>query len=411
MSQSQTDHFSRYQRMVLLLLMLVQFTVIMDFMIIAPLGDFLMKSLSITTQQFGIVVSSYAFSAAIAGVVSAGFIDKFDRKQALLLCYLGFILGTLGCALSHHYLILLLSRVVTGVFAGITTALTLTIVADVFSVSMRGRAMSGVQMGFAISQIIGIPVGIFIANSLGWNNTFTFIVILALLICLGIFWQLKPINEHLSKTRTQSAFRHLWQNLCNKEYQIGFMAIGILTIGGFLMMPFSAVFLVNNVQITYDQLPIIFLSSGLTTMIIMPIVGILSDKFDRFYIFTAGSLGGAIMVYIYTHMENSPLWWAALVNILLFAAIMSRLNPAMAINSMVPKPQDRGAYMSICSSLQQVSGGIASIAAGMVVYQPAPTHPLEHYDTLGYVAIGIFFLGVLLMYRVSLRLRNQTIAP
>lgn len=397
--------FSPYQKSVLLLITLIQFTIVLDFMIIAPIGDFLMKSLEINTRQFGLVVSSYAFSAATAGILAATFVDKYDRKPLLIMFYTGFIVGTLACAMADSYVTLLLARIVTGVFAGITSALLLTIVADVYHINQRGRAMGAVQMAFAISQILGIPAGIYVANHLGWNNSFTLIVLLAALILVGVSVLMKPIRDHLSSNTERRPWVHLWRTVRNSDYQVGFMAVGFLTIGGFLLMPFSAVFLVNNVHLSYDQLPLVFLSSGISTLVVMPIVGSLSDRFDRYRIFAGGSLAAVVMVFIYTHMSETPLWLVMVINVLVFAAIMCRMNPAMAINSMVPQPQDRGAYMSICSSLQQIAGGIASIVAGLVVFQPTQTGPIQHYDILGYLAIAVFTLSLFLVYRVSRRLQ------
>jgi len=406
-NQSSPANFSAYQKIVLFILALLQFTVILDFMIIAPIGDMLMKTLDITTEQFGLVVSSYAFSAAISGIVVAGFTDKYDRKKVLLVFFFGFLIGTLFCGLSTSYIQLLTSRIITGIFAGVTSSAVLTIVSDIFAPQMRGRAMSGVQMGFAVSQILGIPLGIFIANKLGWNATFIFIVVLTALILAAIFLIFKPITGHLQKQTDKNPFLHLWHTLTNKQYQVGFMAITFLAIGGFMLMPFSAVFLINNVHISHEQLPIVFLFTGLSSLIVMPLVGKLSDKYDRYYLFVVGSTVAAIMVFIYTHLTATPLWLVIVVNMLLFAAIMCRMSPAMALNSMVPKPEDRGAYMSVSSSLQQTAGGLSSVTAGFIVYQASETSPLEHFDILGYLAIAIFALCVFLIRRVSISLKQR----
>ena len=407
MKQELNTNFTPYQKMVLLILALLQFTVILDFMIIAPIGDVLMKTLNINTQQFGLVVSSYAFSAAISGILVAGFTDKYDRKKLLLLFFCGFIVGTLFCALSSTYTQILLSRIVTGIFAGVTSSAIATIVSDLFAAKMRGRAMSGVQMGFAVSQILGVPAGIFITNKLGWNSTFMSIVLLAMLIFAAILFVFKPINEHLHNQRDKNPFLHLWHTVNNRQYQTGFMAVTFLTIGGFMVMPFSAIFLINNVHVTNEQLPFVFLCTGLSSLILMPIIGKLSDKFDRYRIFVFGSVAATVMVILYTHLSVTPLWLVIIINMLVFAAIMCRMSPAMALNTMVPKLEDRGAYMSVSASLQQTAGGLGSVIAGMIVYQSSKTSPLENFDILGYVVVAVFILCAYLVRRVSLSLKKQ----
>ncbi|MFC0348904.1 MFS transporter [Undibacterium danionis] len=406
-SKQISDRFTTYQKIVMLSLAFIQFTIIFDFMIIAPIGDILMKTLSISTEQFGFVVSSYAFSAAVSGIAVAGFVDKYDRKKVLLVFFTGFIIGTLLCGLSTTYVEILASRIITGIFAGVTSSAIFTIIADLFAPQLRGRAMSGVQMGFAVSQILGIPLGIFISNKLGWNSTFIFIVILSVLMLIGIVFLFKPINAHLQKQIDKNPFVHLWHTVNQKQYQTGFLAIMFLAVGGFILMPFSSVFLINNVHVSYEHLPLVFLCTGISSLIVMPIVGRLSDKLDRFRLFAFGSCAAALMVMVYTHLPVSPLWLVITINMLLFAAIMSRMSPVMALNTMVPKQEDRGAYMSISSSLQQIAGGIGSIIAGMIVFQPTSSSPLQHFDILGYVVVGIFMMCIYLVRRMYLNIQRN----
>nr|AIA14288.1 Major Facilitator Superfamily [uncultured bacterium] len=399
--------FTSYQKMIMLILALLQFVIVLDFMIIAPIGDLLIKTLDISTKQFGFVVSSYAFSAAISGVAIAGFADKFDRKKMLLVFFLGFILGTLLCGLATSYIEILSARIITGIFAGVTSSTLLTIVADIFAANMRGRVMGIVQMGFGFSQVIGIPLGLFIATRFDWHSTFLFIVALTILIWIGIALIFKPIAEHLKHQSEKNAFTHLWHTLKNKDYQIGFMATTFLTIGGFMLMPFSTIFLVNNVHIANENLPIIFLTTGLSSLVVMPIVGKLSDKYDRFRIFMFAGIAASFMTIIYTHLTVTPLWIMVIFNMVFFATIMSRMSPAMALNSMVPKPEDRGAYMSISSSLQQTAGGLGSIVAGLIVYQASETSALQHFDILGYVTVAAFIMCIYLVRQVDLSLKAR----
>lgn len=407
MNQEVTTHFTSYQKMVMLILALLQFVIVLDFMIIAPIGDVLMKTLNISTEQFGLVVSAYAFSAAISGIAIAGFADRYDRKKMLFVFVLGFIAGTVFCGLSNTYAQLLTARITTGIFAGVTSSALLTIVADVFAPKMRGQVMGTVQMGFGLSQVIGIPLGIYIATRFDWHSTFMFIVAVTLLILMAIAVGIKPITEHLKNKRDKNAFVHLWHTVKNKRYQTGFMATTFLTIGGFMLMPFSSIFLVNNVQITNEQLSIVFLFTGLSSLVVMPLIGKLSDKFDRFQIFKFASIAAAIMVVFYTHLPVLPLWEVVIFNMVLFAAIMGRMSPAMALNSMVAKPEDRGAYMSISASLQQTAGGLSAILAGLIVHQSSATSPIEHFDILGYVAVAIFMFCIYLVSRVDVSLKQQ----
>jgi len=226
---------------------------------------------------------------------------------------------------------------------------------------------------------------------------------------IGIVFLFEPINAHLQKQIDKNPFVHLWHTVNQKQYQTGFLAIMFLAVGGFILMPFSSVFLINNVHVSYEHLPLVFLCTGISSLIVMPIVGRLSDKVDRFRLFAFGSCAAALMVMVYTHLPVSPLWLVITINMLLFAAIMSRMSPVMALNTMVPKQEDRGAYMSISSSLQQIAGGIGSIIAGMIVFQPTSSSPLQHFDILGYVVVGIFMMCIYLVRRMYLNIQRNAV--
>src|ERR1700760_2326855 len=195
--QQHIGGFSGYQTLLVVLLALVQFTIILDFTIMSPLGAIIMPSLGITATQFGVAVSAYAFSAGISGVLAAGFADRFDRKRLLLFFYIGFTLGTLLCALAQNYHVLLLGRVVTGLFGGVIGSVVLAIVTDLFPLHLRGRVMGFVQTAFAASQVLGIPVGLFLSNHWNWHVTFGALVVLALATILAVLFLMQPVNAHL----------------------------------------------------------------------------------------------------------------------------------------------------------------------------------------------------------------------
>src|SRR5678810_1017946 len=191
------NRFTGYQALVIVLLALTQFTVVLDFMVMSPLGDMLMKSMELTTSQFGFAVSGYAISAGTSGLLTAGFADRFDRKKLLLFFYVGFITGTLFCGLANSYVLLIAARIITGLFGGVIGSISMAIVADLFPLQQRGRAMGFIQMGFGASQVLGIPISLYIANHWGWQSPFLMIVGLATIIWILVMLQLYPVVKHL----------------------------------------------------------------------------------------------------------------------------------------------------------------------------------------------------------------------
>lgn len=402
------DKFSSYETLVILILALTQFTVVLDFMVMSPLGDMLMKSMDLTTTQFGFSVSAYAFSAGISGLMTAGFADRFDRKKLLLFFYIGFILGTLFCGLTTSYHTLLAARVFTGLFGGVIGSISMAIVTDLFPIERRGRVLGFMQMGFGASQVLGIPISLYIANIWGWQSPFLMIVILATVVWLVIVFKLQPVNKHLLLQQDRSALSHLWHTVAKRNYRIGFLATAFLSLGGFMMMPWGSAFAINNLRVTEHQLPLLFMFSGVCSLIIMPIAGKLSDRFDKFKIFTIASIWLSLVVLIYTNLGPTAFWLVLIMNVGFMIGIMSRMVPAIALSSALPSKEDRGAFMGINASLQQIAGGVAAAVGGMIVVQKDKFSPLEHYNVLGYVIVILSAISIFLLYRVSVIVKTQT---
>ena len=394
--------FSLHQKIIVALLALTQFTVVLDLMVMSPLGDFLMKSLSITPKQFGFAVSSYAFSAAISGILTAGIADRFDRKKLLLFFYAGFILGTFFCAIAPNYHLLLIARIVTGLFGGVIGSISMTIVADLFPMDMRGRAIGILQMGFAASQVLGIPVGLYLTNIWNWHAPFSMIVILGCSIAILVMKYLEPIKGHLEDKKPKNVWQHYRDMLVQPTYQLGFVTTALVSIGAFLMQPFASAYLINNLKVSPVQLPLVFMFTGISALVIMPLAGKLSDKMDKFTLFAIGTGWAILFLFIYTHLWVLPLWIIIVVNILFFMGVMSRMAPAMAFMSAVPETRDRGAFMSISSALQQLAGGLGAAVAGMIIIQKTQYAPIENFSLLGYVSMVIMVICAGFMYKISL---------
>lgn len=399
--------FTAYQKLVVFLLAITQFTVVLDFMVMSPMGDILMKAIDLKPSQFGIAVSAYAFSAGASGLLTAGFADRFDRKKLLLFFYSGFIIGTFFCSFANDYWTLVAARIVTGLFGGVIGSISMAIITDIFTLQQRGRVMGFVQMGFGASQVLGIPIGLYIANNWGWHSAFLWIAVMALIIVIIIAVKLIPITAHIGLQKHQSALKHLWSTFSQKEYRIGFLATALLSIGGYMMMPFGSAFAVNNLHVSHEQLPLLFMISGVASLIIMPIVGKLSDRYDKFKIFALASIWLMVVVLIYTNLGVTPFYLVVILNILMMAGILSRMTPSSALISAVPEMKDRGAFMSISSSLQQLAGGVAASLAGVIIVQKTKESPLEHYPTLGIIVVLLSVLSIFMIYRVSRMIKRR----
>lgn len=398
--------FTSYQKFVVGLLAFLQFTVILDYMILWPLGAILMPSLGISPQQFGTIVSVYAFSAGVAAFISAGFADFFDRKKLLLFFYTGFVLATFLCGLATTYEFLLIARVFTGIFGGVIGSIVLAVATDLFPLEMRGRVMGIMQTSYAASQVLGLPGGLLIATLWGWQAPFFMIVAFSLAAGAFLVFKFRPVIVIEGRRNNHSPLLHLTTTLFNPKYTLAFCAMALLTTGAFFMMPFGSAYMVGNLGAPQESLSLIYLVTGLATIFIGPVIGRMADTYGKFHVFTYGAFLSCLAVFYYSQMEVSPLPWVVVIHTALFVTGFSRLIPAQALTSAVPTPADRGAFMAVSSSLQQVFGGMASLTTGLIVSQASDGRILN-FHVLGYIVCVVILATYAMMYFVHRRLTEQ----
>jgi len=401
--------FSRYQKTVVWLLAFLQFAIILDFMLMAPLGALIMPALAIEPKQFGLVVSAYAFSAAASGLLTAGFADRFDRKKLLLFFYAGFIVGTLWCGLAQSFETLLMARVVTGLFGGVIGSIVLAIATDLFPAQMRGRVMGLIQTAFAASQVLGIPIGIYLSNRWNWHVPFLAMAGLGVVGGLAVSWRMRPVADHLKAPQERSPWMHLLHTLTVPRHLLAFATTALLTTGGFMLMPFSSAYVVSNLGIALHSLPTVYLITGLCTIFVGPLVGRAADAFGKVRVFALGTLLSIVMVLIYTHLGPVSLPVLVIVNAVMFVGIFSRMIPFQALVSSVPSSAQRGAFNAISASIQQLSGGFASVVAGHIVTL-GMDGKLQHFDVVGYVVVATSLVSFALLWRLQRGLKAAAVS-
>lgn len=401
--------FTGYQKFVAGLLAFLQFAVILDFMVMSPLGAVIMPSLGITPARFGIVVSAYAFSAGLSGLLAAGFADRYDRKKLLLFFYAGFLCGTLWCGLARSFEAMLAARIVTGIFGGVIGSVLLAIATDLFAPALRGRVMGIIQTAFAASQVMGIPVALYLSNHFDWHAPFFLIVGIGAIGGVILAWRLEPVDAHLKGQSRSNAFQHLMATVTERRHLPALATTCLLATGGFMLMPFSSVFTVNNLGISLEKLPTIYLITGLCTIFVGPLIGKLADKFGKLPVFYFGSVVTIVMVVTYTHLSVVPLPVVILINVVMFLGIFSRMIPFQALAASVPEQHMRGSFNAISSSLQQLSGGLAAVIAGHLVSTGADGK-LHGFPLVGYVVVGTTIVAGFLVTQVQKELLQRQAA-
>lgn len=393
--------FSSYEKLLVALLAIVQFTVVLDFAVMAPLGAEMITALDISTHQFAILVSAYALSAGASGFLLAGFIDRYDRKQILLFMYVGFIVGTLCCAVAPSYYFLLGARVVAGIFGGVMSGITFAIVTDYFRYEQRGRVMGFIQMAFSVSQIMGIPLGLYLAHLWSWHVPFYFIVVLGLINIMLLVRYMQPIPSQSNPEIRSSYFQVIKRIFTNRTYLIAFSTTFFLATGGFILQPYITPHLVFDLHYEEAKLPFIFLAAGIATLIGSPIWGRLSDSWGKYKLFVLGSLLTGVAMLWFVNLPSGNLFMVAVSFGCMMLFVSSRIISATAMITAIPEPAERGAFMNVNSAIQQSSGGIASILGGVILIDDPDGLGFQNFEVLGYATLASILLCIVLMYRVN----------
>lgn len=383
------------ERLILLLLSAVQFTHILDFMIIMPLSNTLIRDLSITPTQFSLIVSAYSYAAFATGIVAAFFIDRYDRKSSLLFGYTGFIIGTLLCGLAHEYRFLIGARILAGLFGGLIGAQVLSIVADTFAYEKRGQAMGYLMAAFSVASVAGVPLGLFLATLINWRAPFLLIVALGLLILPLTYRHLPPMRGHLRQRQAGAALAGFRIIFSSRPALFGLLLSASLMLGHFLIIPFITPYMQFNVGFTESQIPLIYVVGGAATLFSAPLAGRLADRFGKFRVFLLCTLASLPAVWAITHLPVTPFYFVLFLTAAWFVVANGRSVASQAIISNVVESRYRGAFMSINSSLQQLFIGSASVIAGYVV-TISEDGKIRHYGWAGWLSIAIIACCILL---------------
>jgi len=390
------------EKIVLWTLAVINFIHIVDFMILMPLGPQLMRLFEIGPSEFSFLVSSYTLSAGASSFFGAFVLDRFDRKKILLWVFIGFTISTLGCALSPNYPILLIARVVSGIFGGLTSALILAIIGDLIPYDRRGRAMGLVMSAFSFASVMGVPLGLFFASLSDWHTPFYILSILSVLSLGMIFKFIPSISAHINNEIKRPNPLEVVNRVTSNPNQMRAITLSIMMMfGQFMIIPFLSPYNVANVGFTEMQLTYVYIAGGAFTIFTSPWVGKLADKHGKLKVFTIFMILNLIPIAIITHLGITPIALVLVVTTLFFVTSNGRYVPAAAIITGTANPENRGSFLSFNSAVQQLAAGFASLLAGFIIGENE-LGQLTNFNWVGYLAIFFSLLCIPLAKRVKI---------
>jgi predicted MFS family arabinose efflux permease len=387
------------EKYLLLTLAGIQFINILDFMIMMPLGPILIKSFGMSTHQFGLLVSSYSFSAAFSGLLAATFVDRFERKRLLLLMVVLFGLSTLACGLATNYSSLIVARGLAGVFGGIMGAMVQTIVGDVIPFARRAHASGVVATAFSISTVAGVPLSLWLANHIGWRSPFLFIAGTAVLFLL-IGWHFLPeLRQHISTGKREHPFAAMFAVMRDVNHRHALLFSSLVIFSGFTVIPYITLYAVSNVGISQHDIPFVYFAGGAATLITARRIGRWADQRGKMIVYRWVAAAAMIPLFLVSHIGVAPLWMWLVCTTAFFVLVSGRMIPAMAIVTSSAQPKLRGTFMSINSTMQSFSMGLATTLAGFIITQNTAGN-IVGYSTVGYIAMTANVLAILYVTRI-----------
>lgn len=389
------------ERIILYLLAASQFTHIMDFMIIMPLGEMLMEELHINSQEFSFLVASYTLTAGVSGLISAFFVDSFDRKKFFLVAYSGFAIGTVLCGVVDDYAGLITARILTGAFGGVISSTVIAIVSDAIASQRRAWGLGVVMSAFSMASALGLPVGLYFAFNYGWNWPFLALGAVSVLNVIAVYFTLPPVREHLDNPEPGVDSWEFIKNIPrNKNQWMALTYTMLLMFGHFAVIPFITPYLVENVGFERQEITLVYLVGGVATIITNPRVGKWADRVGRHKVFTIMAFSSLLPIMALTNLPPAPVWVALIVTGSFFVLVGGRMVPSTAIVTSVIKPRNRGSFMSLNSSVQNMTAGVASVVAGILVTIPEGGHHVYGFWKVGVLGVVFTLIAIWMMKQI-----------
>ncbi len=405
-ASSDPTHLQLSERFLLWSLAAINFTHIVDFMVMMPLGPQLTHLFGITDAAFGLLVSAYSLAAGVSGLLVSMVIDRFERKRALLWMYAGFAVATLACGLAPTYGGLMAARVAAGVFGGVLGALVQTIVAEAVPFERRGQAMGLVMSAFSLSTVAGVPVSLWLASQWGWHMPFVAIAAVSAVVWLLAWRQVPRLQRHLAGSSAQPPLAQLRRVLSVPNHWRAFALSMLMLAGSFSIIPFITIYTTVNLGLQAHQVPLMYLAGGVATLFTARLWGWLTDRWGKVLTFRLVGALAVLPMMALTHMPPAPLWVLVLVTTCFFVFVSGRMVPGMALLSAAPDPAMRGAFMSVNGALQSATMGASAWLGGLLISR-SPDGLVQGYGRTGWFALGT---TLVMLWWVG-RLRLHTGAP
>ncbi|HEY6093958.1 MAG TPA: MFS transporter [Gallionellaceae bacterium] len=392
------------ERRLLLSLSGIQFTHILDVMVIMPLAPMLMRTFSLSAAQFGWLVSAYTMTAATSAIITALIVDRYDLRRVVLGIYAAFIVATALCAIAPSYGLLLIARGLSGAFGGVLGSMVHVYIADTIPYERRGKATGKLMAAFSLSTVLGVPLSLLLVNQipvLGWRAPFLLVALVGLLVWWLARGSLPSIPARTTDMRLSRSFAPMRQVLRHPNHWRAYLFMMLMMLGGFTVIPYITLYSTLNLAYPERLLWVLYLVGGLFIFFTSRWFGHLSDRYGKPRVFRIIAVLAMLPILAMTHATALPWWGVICITTPFFILVSGRFVPGMAIMTAAGQPHLRGTFMSMMSAVQSAGSSIATLIAGHIITLNSQGQ-LEHYNIVGYVACTSILLTLLLVSHIRI---------
>jgi predicted MFS family arabinose efflux permease len=395
-------HLSARRELLLLLALAgIQFTHIVDFMIMMPLGPQLTSLFGISLAEFGLLVSAYTVAAGVSGLFATTFVDRFDRKHLLLTLYTLFALTTVACGIAPTFGWLLAARIASGFFGGVLNTMSQTIIGDVIPFARRGKATGIVMTSFSVATVAGVPTGLMFANWLGWHFAFFAIGVMCVAVGALANYSIPSLNAHVAHAKDKHILHAMGQVIQEPNQRMALLLSAVMMFAAFNIIPYITLYLQTNQIMTPDEIPWVYFCGGVVTLFSGRWVGGMTDRLGKRQTFQRAVVFSILPMFAITLIEPVPFPVVLLITTTLFFAMNARMIPGMALLTSAANPKFRGTFLSLNGAVQSFAMGAAAWIGGMLL-QREPSGHVTHYWLCAVVASAASLLAVYIASKVRM---------
>ncbi len=386
----------------------VNYVTMFEFVVINPLSPDYIVELGIMSSEVGMIAGCFSLTAAISGFFAVTFIDNHDRRKVLAICMFGLIISNIATICTYDFKTFLLAKIITGLFAGTSSAIGLAIISDNIPAERRGAALGKVMSAFPVVAAIGVPVALELSHYFKeWEAAFSMNLSVQIILFIYILKRIPALDKHLHHILPIKVLTKYKNIFFNKTYIMAFASNAMSLFAGFCLIPNFANYFIFNLGYPREKLGLLFMIGGCISFFGVRFMGRLSDKYKP-HILASGLV--LIMVFaLYYRFISEHIKLPILLFFILFMFSMTARNVVFStLCSKIPSSHDRASFFSIFNVSINIGSGLGAFLSSLVLKEGANLE-LVNMEKLAVLSIAVTLVIPICIWVIERRLKQRNV--